>query len=109
MSQIGSPTGGLTPRVERLKQGSAVVHQWKLVVDDFDANELCSVSGTLNIPMKCKYMILVLYITLEEMNAWQWQECCDGAVKQLNQIEKYKYITSDNTIMNWRYAFHENN
>jgi hypothetical protein len=59
-------------RLERLNQVSTGVQGWKLVVDYFNANELCSGSDIFNIEqMKSKYMSISLHSDLEEMNAWQ--------------------------------------
>ncbi len=54
-------------RIERLKQGFATAHGWKLVVDDFDAKEICTPNDIFNIQMKCKYVSLALRIAFEEM------------------------------------------
>jgi hypothetical protein len=54
-----------------LKQPLAGAHGWKVVVNDFDANGLCSASDIFNIQMKSKYMSLLLHYALEEMNAWK--------------------------------------
>jgi hypothetical protein len=83
-----------------LKQPLAGVHGWKLVVDDFDANELCSASDVFNIQMKSKYMSLSLRFPLEEMNAGKWRDCWDEAVEQLDRLEGHQYVTSGKTIMN---------
>ena len=77
-SDVMFPRDCVKERIERLKQPSAGAHGWKLVVDDFDANELCSATDIFNIQMKSKYVSL----SLAEMNAWKWQDYCDEAVKQ---------------------------
>jgi hypothetical protein len=41
-----------------------MAHGWKLVVDDFDAKEICAPNDIFNIQMKCKYMSLALHIAL---------------------------------------------
>jgi hypothetical protein len=41
-SDVMLPRDCVKERIERLKQPSAGAHGWKLVVDDFDANELYS-------------------------------------------------------------------
>ena len=103
------PRDCVEERIERLKQPSAGAHAWKLVVDDFDANELCSASDIFNIQMKSRYMSLSLRFALEEMNAWKWRDCCDEAVKELNRLEGHRYITSGKTVMNWHHAFRNHN
>ncbi len=87
-------------RIERLKNGFATAHRWKLVVDDFDAYELCSASDVFNIQMKSKYMSLSLRFPLAEMNAGKWRDCCDDAVEHLDRLEGHQYVTSGKTIMN---------
>ena len=67
------PRDCVEERIERLKQPPAGAHGWKLVVDNFDANELCSASDVFNIQMKSKYMSLLLCFALEEMNGWKWK------------------------------------
>jgi hypothetical protein len=57
-SELMLPRDCHKKRIERLKQPSAGAHGWKLVVDDLDANELCSASDVFNIQMKSKYMSL---------------------------------------------------
>jgi hypothetical protein len=104
-SDLMPPRHCVEERIERLKQPSAGVHGWKLVVDDFDTNELCSASDVFNIQMKSKYMSLSLRFALEEMNAWKWRDCCNEEVKQLNRLEGHQYITSGKTIMNWHHSF----
>jgi hypothetical protein len=41
-SDVMLPRDCVEERIEQLKQPSAGAHGWKLVVDDFGANELCS-------------------------------------------------------------------
>jgi hypothetical protein len=103
------PRDCVEERIERLKQPSAGAHGWKLVVDDFDANELCPATDIFNIQMKSKYMSISLRFALVEMNAWKWQDCCDEAVKELNRLEGHQYITSGKTVMNWHHAFRNHN
>ena len=61
------PRENVEGRIERLKQGFATAHGWKLVVDDFDAKEICTPNDIFNIQMKCKYVSLALRIAFEEM------------------------------------------
>ena len=82
-SDLMLPRDCVKERIERLKQPSAGAHGWKLVVNNFNANELCSASDVFNIQMKSKYMSLSLRFALEEMNARKWRDYCDEAVKQL--------------------------
>jgi hypothetical protein len=89
----------------RSQQPSAGAHGWKLVVDDFNANELCSATDIFNIQMKSKYMSLSLRFALVEMNAWKWRDCCNEAVKELKRLEGHRYITSGKTVMIWHHAF----
>jgi hypothetical protein len=55
-SDLMLPRDCVEERIKSLKQPLAGAHGWKLVVDDFDANELCSASDVFNIQMKLKYM-----------------------------------------------------
>ena len=50
------PRDCVEERIERLKQPSAGAHGWRLVVDDLDANELCSASDIFNIQIKLKVL-----------------------------------------------------
>ncbi len=104
-SDVMLPPDCVKEKIEQLKQPSAGAHGWKVVVDDFNANELCLATDIFNIQMKSKYMSLSLRFAMVEMNAWKWQDCCDEAVKQLNRLEGHQYITSGKTVMNWHHAF----
>jgi hypothetical protein len=99
-SDVMIPRDCVQERIERLKQPSAGAHDWNLVVNDFDANELCSATDIFNIQMKSKYMSLSLRFELVEMNAWKWRDCCNEAVNELNRLEGHTYITSGKTVMN---------
>ena len=55
-SDLMLPRDCVEERIERLKQPSAGAHGWRLVVDDLDANELCSTSDIFNIQMKSKVL-----------------------------------------------------
>jgi hypothetical protein len=96
-------------RIERLKNGFATAHRWKLVVDDFDAKDICTPNNTFNIQTKCKYVSLALHIALEDMPGRKWIECCERAVKEFGQIEGHDHILSRQTVQQWHLAFRQNN
>jgi hypothetical protein len=68
-------------KIEKLKQGFAMEHGWKLIVDDFDAKEICTPNDIFNIQMNCKYVSLALCIALEDMPGKKWMERSVRAVK----------------------------
>ena len=70
-SDVMLPWDCVKERIEWLKQPSAGAHGWKVVVDDFNANELCLATDIFNIQMESKYMSLSLHFALVEMNAWK--------------------------------------
>jgi hypothetical protein len=75
-------------RTERLKKGHTTAHGWKTVLDDFDANDICTPSDIFNIQMKCKYVSLALRIATEDMPGSKWMECCERAVARQRMFSR---------------------
>jgi hypothetical protein len=96
-------------RIERLQQGYTTVHGWKGVLDDLDANDICTPSDIFNLQMKCKYVSLVLRMAVEDMPGCRWMECCEQAVKELGHVEGHNHIRNPRTIQQWHLAFRQNN
>jgi hypothetical protein len=96
-------------RIERLKQGFATAHGWKLVVQDFDARDLCTPNDIFTVQMKCKYVSLALRIALEEMPGIRWMQCCERAIQEFGRVEGHDHIGSPKTVQQWHLTFRRNN
>ena len=92
-------------RIERLKQGFATAHGWKLVVQDFDARDLCTPNDIFTVQMKCKYVSLALRIALEEMPGIRWMQCCERAIQEFGRVEGHDHIGSPKTVQQWHLTF----
>lgn len=47
-------------RIGRLSKGIGMASGWKLVLDDFDQNDLCSAYNIFNVQLKCRYIAFAL-------------------------------------------------
>jgi hypothetical protein len=80
--EVQDPREYVETRIERLKEGFATAQGWKLVVQDFDARDLCTPNDIFIVHMKCKYVSLALHIALEEMPGLRWMQCCERAKQE---------------------------
>jgi hypothetical protein len=74
------------------------VDGWKLMLDDFDAKDICSEYNIFNIQMKCKYLSVALRIALEDMPSRTWVQGCNEAVRKVHQWGGYQHIKNGETV-----------
>ena len=96
-------------RIQRLIKGYSTAHGWRNVLNEFDANDICTPNDIFNIQMKCRYVSLALRIAVEDMPGSKWMECCDQAVEELGRVDGHKYIQCPRTVQQWHLSFRQNN
>ena len=96
-------------RMVRFQMGHTSAQEWKLLVDDFDNQSLCSAFDIHSIQMKCKYLALALKYALEEMPNRTWLQCCRRAIDTINDLQGVKQIKDPNTIRKWHHIFRMHN
>ena len=96
-------------RIERFKQGYATAEGWKLVLDDFDQNKLCSAFDIFNIQMKCRYVVAALKVAIQEMPTLSWRQCLNKGVSLVNELEGVQHIKNGETVRIWHQVIRENN
>jgi hypothetical protein len=92
-------------RIERLRRGHTIVGGWKLTLDDLDTRDICSAHDIFNIQMKCKYLSVALTIALEDMPSLTWRQCCNEAVRRVNEWEGHEHIKNGETVRIWHHDF----
>jgi hypothetical protein len=100
-----SPTEAVENCITRLQRGHASATGWKLVIDDFDQQELCSQHESFIFQLKCRYVSLALRYALEDMPDKTWMECCQKAVDTVNRVERVAHIKNKETLSRWHLAF----
>ena len=96
-------------RIERFQRGFTQPDGWKLVLDDFDQNNLCTSFDIFNIQMKCRYVVMALRLAEKEMPRLTWKQCCHRAVEQVNGFEGHQYIRNLETVRIWHHTIRESN
>jgi hypothetical protein len=104
-----SPKEAVEERILKLKRGYATSTGWKLAIDDFDQQDLCSPHERFNFQMKCRYVSLALRYALAEMPGQTWLECCQDAVASVNRVDGVDHIKNRETVSRWHLAFRRNN
>ncbi len=100
-----SPKEAVEERILKLKRGYATSTWWKLAIDDFDQQDLCSPHERFNFQMKCRYVSLALRYALAEMPRQTWLECCQDAVASVNCVDGVDHIKNRETVSRWHLAF----
>jgi hypothetical protein len=75
-----SPKAAIVERIARLQRGYIAATGWKLVIDDFDQQELCSWHEAFTFQLKCRYVSLALRYTVKDMPSKTWLSCCSEAI-----------------------------
>jgi hypothetical protein len=81
-----SPMEAVVERIARLQRGYTTATGWKLVIDDFDQQELCSRHKAFSFQLKCRYVSLALRYAVEDMPLKTWLGCCSEAMCNQNNI-----------------------
>jgi hypothetical protein len=104
-----SPKEAVEERILKLKRGYATSTGWKLAIDDFDQQDLCSPHERFNFQMKCRYVSLALRYALADMPGQTWLECCQDVVASVNRVDGVDHIKNKETVSRWHLAFRRNN
>jgi hypothetical protein len=92
-------------RIKQLQKGHATTAGWKLTIDDFDQQELCSQHEIFNFQLKCRCVSLALRHALEDMPNETWLECCQDALDSINRADGVIHFKNKETLSHWHLQF----
>jgi hypothetical protein len=104
-----SPKEAVVERIARLQGGYTTATGWKLVIDDFDQQELCSWHEVFNFQLKCRYVSLALRYAVEDMPSKTWLGCCSEAIDSIYRMDGVAHVKNKETVSRWHSAFRRNN
>jgi hypothetical protein len=104
-----SPKEAVKERIAQLQRGYTTATGWKLVIDDFDQQDLCSLHESFIVQLKCRYVSLALRYALEDMPDKKWHECCQDAIDSINRVDGVEHVKNNQTVSRWHLAFRRNN
>ncbi len=104
-----SPMEAVVERIARLQRGYTTATGWKLVIDDFDQQELCSRHEAFSFQLKCRYVSLALRYAVEDMPSKTWLGCCSEAIDSIYRMDGVAHVKNKETVSRWHLAFRRNN
>ena len=69
-------------------------------------NNLGSKNDIHVITHKCDILCKTYMFALDEMNSWNWSDCCKASLEYLNPIV-FSYATNFETVMRWNRQFRD--
>lgn len=96
-------------RIEALQKGNVNATGWKLTIDDFDQQELCSEHEIFTFQLKCRYLTLALRCALEDMPDRTWLECCNDALEIVNRTDGIRLFSKRAREYMLAYSILDNN
>jgi hypothetical protein len=79
-----TPKAAVVEIIARLQRGYTTgATGWKLVMDDFDQEEMCSRHEAFSFQLKCRYVSLSLRYTVEDMPLKTWLSCFSEAIDSI--------------------------
>jgi hypothetical protein len=100
-----SPMEAVVERIARLQRGYTTATGWKLVIDDFDQQELCSRHEAFSFQLKCRYVSLALRYAVEDMPSKTWLGCCSEAIDSIYRMDGAAHVNNKETVSRWHLAF----
>jgi hypothetical protein len=104
-----SPKAAVVERIARLQRGYTTATGWKLVIDDFEQQELCSRHEAFTLQLKCRYVALALCYSVEDMPPETWLSCCSEAIDSIYRMIGVAHVKNKETVSHWHLAFRCNN
>merc|ERR1712155_293786 len=109
MPKEGDETDPLTvmeTRAVRLKKARTSPCGWREVVhgtkEDID---LCPPTDVHWLRLKCRLVATALEIAMEKMPEQTWYECCDEAVRRVNEADGFVHVKMGKTVASWHRKF----
>jgi hypothetical protein len=78
---------------------------WKLTIDDFDQQELCSNPDIFAFQLKCRCASLALRHALEDMLDKTWLERCNDVLASINRLDGTVHFKNKETVSRWHLTF----
>jgi hypothetical protein len=93
-----SPKAAKVERIARLQRGYTTATGWKLVIDNFDQQELCSRHKAFTFQLKCRYVSLALRYAVEDMPSKTWLSCCSEAIDSIYRMDGVTHVKNKETV-----------
>jgi hypothetical protein len=104
-----SPKAAIVERIARLQRGYTTATGRKLVIDDFDKQDLCSRHEAFNFQLKCRYVSLALRYAVEDMPLKTWLGCCSEGNDSIYLMDGVAHVKNKETLLFWHLGFCRNN
>jgi hypothetical protein len=95
--------------IARLQRGYTTAIGWKLVIDDFDQQELCLRHEAFTFQLKCRYVSSALRYAVKDMPLKTWLSCCSEAIDSIYRMDGVIHVKNKETVYCWHLAFRCNN
>jgi hypothetical protein len=104
-----SQKAAVVERIARLQRGYTTATGWKLIIDDFDQQELCSRHEAFTFQLKCRYVSLALRYAVKDMPSKTWLSCSSEAIDSICQMNGVAHVKNKETVSCWHLASLRNN
>jgi hypothetical protein len=82
---------------------------WKLIIHDFDQQELCSDHDIFAFQLKCRCASLALRRALEDVANKTWLEPCNDALESIDRLDGMVHFKNNVAVSRWHLTFGQNN
>jgi hypothetical protein len=106
-------TETIQERIQLLTEATKLHKNYKYIIHGGDPRNLCTDSEIHAIKMKAIFLCCALKLALVHMDnkphSWTWHQCCEEAVKILNEKVGLVYCTSADVLRQWNRQFRSHN